>query len=306
MLEFFKRYKNNPILTAENWPYPVNSVFNAGVTKIGNETLLLVRCEDFRGHSHLTVARSKNGFDDWEIDKTPTFDKDLAHRETWGVEDPRVTWLEEMGLWAITYTAYSNDGPMISIMTTTDFKKFNRLGIALPSENKDAAIFPRKINGRWVMLHRPVNGWGANIWLSYSPDLIHWGGHHVVLRGRGGGWWDGGKVGGNCPPIETDYGWLMNYHAVRHTASSALYRMGIALLDKDKPEIVVKRGDEWIFGPKEKYELFGDVKDVVFPCGWTLDNDGDTINMYYGAADTGIALATASLKGLLSFLGVTE
>ena len=150
------------------------------------------------------------------------------------------------------------------------------------------------------MIHRPVNGWGANIWLSYSPDLVHWGGHHVVLRGRGGGWWDGGKVGGNCPPIETEKGWLMNYHAVRNVVSGGLYRMGLALLDKDKPENVIARGDEWVFAPKENYEIYGDVKDVVFPCGWTVD--GDTVNMYYGGADMCIAVATASIKEMLEYL----
>lgn len=302
MAELFKRYQNNPILTAKDWPYPINSVFNTGATTFNNETLLLTRCEDFRGHSHLTVATSKDGFTDWKIDNKPTFDKDPEQRETWGVEDPRITWLEELGLYAITYTVYSNDGPMVGVMTTKDFKNFERMGVAFPSENKDAAIFPRKVNGRWAMLHRPVNGWGAHIWISYSPDLIHWGGHHIVMRGRGGGWWDGGKIGGNCPPIETEKGWLINYHAVRHTASSALYRMGLALLDLNDPQKVIARGDEWVFNPREDYEIYGDVRDVVFPCGWTVD--GDKVNMYYGGADMCIAVASASVKEMLEFLGV--
>lgn len=305
MTELFKRYKNNPILTAKDWPYPINSVFNTGAINYkGKEILLLARCEDFKGHSHLTVATSKNGFDNWHIDEQPTFVNDPAQRETWGVEDPRITWLEEADLFAITYTAYSDDGPMVAIMTTKDFRTYERLGVAFPSENKDAAIFPRKINGKWAMLHRPVNAWGAHIWLSYSPDLIHWGGHHVVMKGRGGGWWDGGKIGGNCPPIETEHGWLINYHAVRHVVSGGLYRMGLALLDKDHPEKVLKRGDEWVFAAKEDYELNGDVKDVVFPCGWTVGDDGDTVNMYYGGADMCIAVATASIKEMLNFLGV--
>ena len=138
--ELFKRYKSNPVLTAADWPYKINSVFNTGAIKFNGETLLLARCEDFRGHSHLTVARSKNGLDNWQIDPAPTFDKDPLYREIWGVEDPRITYLEEDDIYAITYTAYSNDGPMISIMTTKDFKNFTRLGIALPSENKDAAM----------------------------------------------------------------------------------------------------------------------------------------------------------------------
>ena len=157
--ELFKRCPKNPILTVEDWPYPANAVFNAAAAIVDGETLLLVRVEDFRGASHLTVARSKDGVSNWRIDKQPTFAPSLAHpEEVWGVEDPRITWLEELKEWAITYTAFSSGGPLVSLATTKDFKKFSRLGPVMPPEDKDAAIFPVKVNGLWAMLHRPVVG----------------------------------------------------------------------------------------------------------------------------------------------------
>jgi predicted GH43/DUF377 family glycosyl hydrolase len=271
---------------------------------VDGETLLLVRVEDFRGASHLTVARSVDGVSSWRIDKQPTFAPSPAHpEEVWGVEDPRITWLEELQEWAITYTAFSSGGPLVSLATTKDFKKFSRLGPVMPPEDKDAAIFPVKVNGLWAMLHRPVVGFPhieGHIWLSFSPNLKHWGEHHILLRARQGSWWDSNKIGLSAPPIQTKHGWLILYHGVRTTASGSIYRLGLALLDLEKPVKVLRRSDEWVFGPKASYERDGDVDDVVFPCGWTV-RDG-TVYMYYGAADSCIALATAKLKDLIDYV----
>jgi predicted GH43/DUF377 family glycosyl hydrolase len=143
---------------------------------------------------------------------------------------------------------------------------------------------------------------GAHIWVSYSPDLRNWGGHRLVLRARRGGWWDANKIGLSPPLIETDRGWLMIYHGVRRTAAGAIYRVGLALLDRDDPETTLLRGDAWIFGPELPYEQHGDVANVVFPCGATLGDDGDTLSVYYGAADTSIGLAHASVQELLDWL----
>ena len=123
-----------------------------------------------------------------------------------------------------------------------------------------------------------------------------------MLQARKGAWWDANKVGLSPPLIETPRGWLMLYHGVRHTASGALYRLGLALFALDKPDVCLIRGDNWIFGPETHYERNGDVGNVAFPCGYTLGDDGDTINLYYGAADTSIALATGSVKQLLAWL----
>ena len=138
------------------------------------------------------------------------------------------------------------------------------------------------------------------MWISFSPDLKHWGDHQVLLEARDGAWWDANKVGLSLPPLLCDRGWLVMYHGVKMTASGAIYRLGLALLDRDDPRIVLRRADEWVFGPSESYERAGDVDEVVFPCGWLLD--GDKLSMYYGAADSCIALATASLDELLSWL----
>jgi predicted GH43/DUF377 family glycosyl hydrolase len=301
----FQREARNPILRASDLPYPANSVFNAGVTEIDGETLLLLRVEDRRGISHLTVARSRNGVDGWRIDPEPSLmpSPDTHPEEIWGIEDPRITYLEEQKLWAITYTAFSSAGPLVSLATTTDFCSFRRLGPVMPPEDKDAALFPVRFGGRWAMIHRPVStfpGVGAHIWISYSPDLKHWGDHKVLIPARQGGWWDANKVGLSPPPLLTGQGWLILYHGVRTTASGAIYRLGLALLDKENPCRVLARSDEWIFGPEEDYELFGDVGKVVFPCGWLLD--GDEIRLYYGAADSCIALARGRLSELLAWL----
>jgi len=143
---------------------------------------------------------------------------------------------------------------------------------------------------------------GAHMWISYSPDLRHWGNHKVMLQARRGGWWDANKIGLCSPPIETVKGWLVLYHGVRQTASGSLYRIGLALFDLENPEICLQRGDAWVFGPEAPYERGGDVKDVVFPCGQTIRADGDTIHLYYGAGDSCVALATGSIRQLLAWL----
>jgi len=163
-------------------------------------------------------------------------------------------------------------------------------------------LLPRRIGGLWALIHRPVTTLGAHMWISYSPDLRHWGGHKVILEARRGGWWDANKIGLCSPPIETAKGWLTIYHGVRQTASGSIYRLGLALFALDKPEVCLQRGDSWMFGPEAPYERGGDVKDVVFPCGQTIGNDGDTINLYYGAADSSMALATGSIRACLAWL----
>ncbi len=304
----FTRYANNPIMRGRDLPYRANTVFNPAAAIVDGETLLLLRVEDMRGHSHLTVARSKDGITDWRFDPQPTFPADPDHypEEIWGVEDPRITYLEEQDRWAIAYTAFSVSGPLVSLATTRDFKTFQRLGPVMPPEDKDAALFPVRFNGRWAMLHRPVPAaghGGAHIWLSWSPDLKHWGDHHIILRARRGGWWDANKIGLSPPPLRTDEGWLIMYHGVRQNASGAIYRLGLALLDLEDPEKVIYRSDEWVFEPETDYERFGDVDKVVFPCGWT-EVDGE-VRIYYGAADSRIALATARVADLLDWLKAT-
>ena len=301
----FTRCAHNPILSAKDWPYPANTVFNAGATRLpGGATLLLCRVEDFRGHSHLCAARSKNGLDDWSIDAQPTLLPDaLGHpEELWGIEDPRITFVPELGRFAVVYTSYSKGGPGVSMALTSDFREFERFGVIMQPEDKDAALLPHRMGDSWALIHRPVSHFGAHVWISYSPDLRHWGSHRIILPARRGAWWDAGKVGLSPPPIETERGWLLLYHGVRMTAAGCNYRLGAALMDLQTPERCLLRGDEWIFGPREPYECHGDVGNVVFPCGYTVEPDGDTLRLYYGAADTCIALATGSIRNILAWL----
>jgi predicted GH43/DUF377 family glycosyl hydrolase len=303
--QLFHRHQLNPILTAADWPYPVNSVFNPGATLLPDgTTLLLCRVEDRRGHSHLCVARSANGVDRWRIDSHPTLlaDPERFPEELWGIEDPRITYVQELSKYAVVYTAYTRDGPGVSLALTEDFHDFERYGVIMPPEDKDAALLPRRIGGQWALIHRPVSALRAHMWMSYSRDLRHWGDHKIMLEARRGAWWDANKIGLSPPPIETPEGWLVIYHGVRQTAAGAIYRLGLALFDLQTPEICLKRSDEWVFGPQQSYEQRGDVDNVVFPCGYTLGPNGDAIHLYYGAADTSIALATGSVRSLIEWL----
>ena len=301
-----KRHPDNPLLTAFDWPYFVNTVFNPGAVRLpSGETILLCRVEDCSGHSHLCVARSPNGVGDWKIDTHPSLMPDLERHpeELWGLEDPRVVWIPELESFAVTYTCYSQRGPGVSLALTKEFREFERIGNLFPPDDKDAALLPRRIGGRWVMIHRPVPRQGrAHIWMSFSPDLKHWGDHTVVLKARRGAWWDAQKIGLAMPLIETQEGWLMMYHGVRMTPAGCLYRLGLALLDHEDPTRCLVRATKWIMGPEADYERTGDVGDVVFPCGYTIGDDGDTLNLYYGAADTAIALATGSIREMLDWL----
>jgi predicted GH43/DUF377 family glycosyl hydrolase len=301
----FRRHPKNPILTAAEWPYPANTIFNPGATLLPDgTTLLLCRVEDHRGLSHLTVARSHNGVDGWEIDPEPTMMPDVENHpeEVWGIEDPRITYVPELKKYAVVYTSYSVSGPGVSFALTEDFRTFERFGVILSPEDKDAALLPHRVGSSWAMIHRPVGPFKAHIWISFSPDLRHWGSNKLMLEARDGGWWDANKIGLSPPLIETPEGWLMIYHGVKHTVSGAIYRLGLALFDIQEPEHCLLRGDSWIFGPEAQYERDGDVNNVAFPCGYTIRPDGDTCYLYYGGADTCIALATGSIQAMLEWL----
>ncbi len=251
----FKRSAQNPLLTADDWPYPVNTVFNAGAIRLQDgQTLLLARCEDLRGLSHLCAVRSEDGVTDWRIDQEPTFAPDVENypEEIWGIEDPRITWIPDQQEYAIAYTAYSLGGPGVSLAFTSDFKKLRRTGMVMSPDDKDAALFPRRFDGRWVLIHRPVApNRAAHIWISYSPDLKHWGDSHILLEARQGAWWDARKIGLCTPPLETAEGWLIFYHGVRETAHGSLYRLGAALIDLEDPRRVRLRGRPVAVRPRD-------------------------------------------------------
>jgi predicted GH43/DUF377 family glycosyl hydrolase len=298
----FQRYEGNPILTPENWPYPANAVFNPGATEINGETLLLVRVEDLRGFSHLTTARSRDGRTGWQVAEEPTLQPNShSQEEQWGLEDPRIVLLEEPKEYAVTYVSFSRGGPLVSLATTKDFVTFTKHGALLPPEDKDASLFPRRFGGRFALIHRPIIRGEAHVWISFSPDLKHWGDHQILLPTRPG-WWDCHRVGLACQPVETSEGWLILYHGVRTTTAGATYRVGLALLDLEEPWKVIRRSEEWVTGPRAPYERIGHVPDVVFPTGAVLDWKADEFRVYYGAADTAVGLCIAKPDELIEYI----
>lgn len=295
----FKRYEKNPILSSDDVPYPCNTVFNAAACKFQNQYLLLLRIEDLKGHSHLTLAHSDDGYQ-FKVDSqpwiTPSDDPYYEPYERFGVEDPRITLIEDT--YYITYTAYGPFGPRVGIGSTKDFVSFERISLATEVDNKDAILFPEKIDGSYAMIDRPggMGGQMGAIWITYSKDLIHWGRARAILGPAPG--WGPSKLGISTPPLKTDRGWFTLYHGVRETASGRLYRIGAMLLNLTDPSRISGYTEHFIFGPEELYERTGDVPNVVFPCGIILESDG-TLKMYYGAADTCIAVAEAKLDDIL-------
>ena len=301
--ELFRRHPGNPILTAEDWPYPVNAVCNPAAAAVDGQTVLLARVEDRRGISHLAVARSGNGIDGWTVDAAPLLAPDEAiASEQWGFEDPRTVWVDELDRWVITCTACGPAGPGVYLATTADFRSVERYGIVRQPEDKNAALLPHRIDGRWVLLHRPKTEFGGargEIVLSRSDDLVSWSAPEQVLQPRAGAWWDSLRIGLGPPPLRTEHGWLLVYHGVKETVAGEIYRIGLALIDLNEPTRVLRRLSDWVLAPLAPYERTGDVPNVVFPCGLLHDAESGEVRLYYGAADSSICLATAQLDDLL-------
>ena len=304
--DLFRRHPGNPILTADDWPYPVNAVFNPAAAVVGGVTVLLARVEDLTGISHLTVARSADGLGAWTIDAEPFLAPiEGVESEQWGFEDPRVVFMPELGCWMITCTAYGPSGPAVYLASTEDFTSVKRRGIIRRPDDKNAALLPRRIDGKWALFHRPRNEFGGSrgeILVSRSHDLESWSSPEHVMRPRDGAWWDSSRVGLGPPPLRTRHGWLLVYHGVKDTVSGSIYRVGLALTDLAEPTRVLHRLPEWVLAPSAPYERSGDVPNAVFPCGLVHDEETGEIRLYYGGADTTICVATARLDELLAAL----
>jgi predicted GH43/DUF377 family glycosyl hydrolase len=207
-------------------------------------------------------------------------------------------WVEELSRFVITCTSYGPAGPAVYLATTRDFSSVDRHGIVVSPEDKNAAILPERVDGKWILFHRPTTGFGIThpgISLSRSSDLASWSPPETVMEPRQGAWWDSLRIGIGPPLLKTEHGWLLIYHGVKETVAGALYRVGAALLDLDEPTRVIGRSSNWILGPREPYERTGDVPNAVFPCGLTHDRASGQLRLYYGAADTSICVATAVL-----------
>jgi predicted GH43/DUF377 family glycosyl hydrolase len=169
-------------------------------------------------------------------------------------------------------------------------------------EDKNAALLPYRVDGRWVLLHRPKTQFGGGhgeIVLSRSDDLVSWSAPEQVLQPRDGAWWDSLRIGLGPPPLRTEHGWLLVYHGVKETVAGEIYRVGLSLVDIDEPTHVLRRLDDWVLAPLEPYERNGDVPNVIFPCGILHDPASGEVRLYYGAADSSICVATAQFDELL-------
>ena len=297
--ELVTRYQKNPILTKDDVPYKVETVHNAGVTKHDGRYVMIFRSHLDTGRSIIGLAESEDGFNftvAGEPFMTPSTEPPFREYEEYGVEDPRITPLE--GTYYITYSAYSRHGVRIGLAKTTDFKSVERIAFITQADYRNTVIFPEKINGQYVKLDRPhsdISPWA--IWLSFSPDLIHWGQSELVIKPVTYHW-DEMKIGPRAPPIKTDKGWLSIYHGVFPTMDGSVYRLGVALHKLDEPARVLGVGDRWILAPEDDWELVGYVHNVVFTCAAVPEADG-TVKIYWGGADKVMCAGTAVIDELV-------
>jgi predicted GH43/DUF377 family glycosyl hydrolase len=297
--ELVKRYEGNPILTKADIPYSVETVHNAGVVKFDGQYVMLFRSHLANGRSIIGMADSEDGFNfkaRGEPFMVPSKEPVFYEYEQYGVEDPRITPLD--GRYYITYSAYSRHGVRTGLAKTSDFESVERVAFITEADYRNSVLFPEKIGGRYVRLDRPhsdICPW--SIWISYSPDLRHWGDSRLVMR-PAACHWDEAKIGPGAPPIRTDKGWLSIYHGVFATMDGHVYRLGVALHKLDDPAEVIGVGDRWILQPQDKWEVTGYVHNVVFTCGAVPEDDG-TLKLYWGGADTVMCAGTAVIDELV-------
>jgi predicted GH43/DUF377 family glycosyl hydrolase len=294
-----RRHDGNPILTPDDIPYPVETVHNAGVVKHDGKYFMLFRAHRDNGRSILGLAESDDGFRFVarpEPFMLPAGQGLFAEYEAFGVEDPRICAMD--GEYLITYSAYSRHGVRIGLAKTRDFSSLTRIALITEADLRNVVIFPESFSGRYARLDRPhseISPW--SIWLSYSPDLVHWGDSRVVMKPLQYHW-DEMKIGPGATPIRTPRGWLHIYHGVFPTMDGAVYRLGVALHDLNDPAEVLGVCDRWILQPEDPWEVTGYVHNVVFTCGAVPEDDG-TVKIYWGGADKVMCAGTAVMDELV-------
>jgi len=294
------RYSRNPVIPRNLNPTS-NSIFNSAVVPYEGRFAGVFRCDDTRRFMQIHVGWSEDGLS-WRIDperiRFQGDDPELLHWE-YGY-DPRVCWLEDR-----YYVTWCNGyhGPTIGMAWTRDFRTFHKMENSLLPFNRNGVLVPRKLNGKYVMFSRPSDNGHTpfgDIFISQSPDLVHWGCHRHVMSPNGG--WQSTKIGAGPVPIETREGWILIYHGVLTSCNGFVYSAGAALLDLDQPWKVMYRTAPYIISPQELYELAGDVPNVVFPCAALTDAPTGRIAVYYGAADTVTGLAFCQVDELIDFI----
>ncbi len=296
-----KRYQGNPIITPKNMP-GTTAIFNCGQTTMDDETILLLAVIPRDGVPAMHVARSKDGIE-FEIEQKPFISQlqegPWEEFDIWCI-DPRITKIENT--YYIVRPMEPPLGPIAALEKTNDFvtREFIEC-ISLPC-NRVPCLFPEKIDGKYYRLDRPFAPGGTEqgeIWLSSSPDLIHWGCHRRVQGSTMSNIWAKTKIG-PTPPIKTEQGWLEIIHGVHTSCAGSRYSIGALLLDLDDPCKIVGSSKGWLLTPDTLYECTGNVPNVVFPCGAIADFEKDRLRVYYGAADTCIGLATGSISEIIN------
>jgi len=290
-----KRYKGNPILTPDVLP-ETDAVYNCGATKFRDKYLLLISRVDCSHRASMHVALSDDGIH-FQVREKPFIetatDSKFAKYDGWTI-DPRITKIEDT--YYIVYPSCSPHGVLGILGKTKDFETFERIEVISLPDNRCPVLFPEKINGYYVRLDRPMSFTKrGQLWISFSPDLIHWGRHRLLLEQ---GSWGGYKIGPACPPIKTHKGWLVIYHGVGESCAGCRYSLGCFLLDLQDPTKIIGRIPGYILTPEEPYELMGRVPNVVFSTGAIVEDTGE-LKLYYGAADTCICLATGEVEELV-------
>ncbi|MBN1483010.1 glycosidase [candidate division KSB1 bacterium] len=295
------RYSNNPVIPRDALPNS-NSIFNSAVIPFKDQFAGIFRVDNKVREMKLHRGFSKNAID-WQIEAEPLrFQCDDAEigNFVYGY-DPRVVRLDNR-----YYVQWCNwyHGPTIGLAWSDDFNTFHQLENAFLPFNRNGVLFPRKIHGNYAMLSRPSDSGHTpfgDIYYSESPDLTYWGKHRHVM-GPVDNSWQYRKVGGGPTPIETSEGWLLIYHGVLESCNGFVYSAGAALLDIDQPWKVIGRARSYILNPREYYECVGDVQNVVFPCATLCDADTGRLAIYYGAADTVVALAFTFVDNLIDLI----
>jgi beta-1,4-mannooligosaccharide/beta-1,4-mannosyl-N-acetylglucosamine phosphorylase len=294
------RSSANPIIPRDLIPCS-NSIFNSAVVSCRDGFAGVFRCDDRCREMRLHAGRSRDGIH-WQIDPEPiAFECDIPElKEFVYGYDPRVCWIDDR--YYVTWCNWYH-GPCIGLAWTQDFRTFRQMENALLPFNRNGVLFPRKIRGKYMLLNRPSdNGHTAfgDIFVSASPDLLHWGEHRWVMGTRGS--WESTKIGAGPVPIETTEGWLLIYHGVLTSCNGFVYHYGAALLDLDEPWKVRYRAKPYLMSPQRDYECVGDVPNVVFPCAALCDGATGRLAVYYGAADTVTGLAFARIDELIDWI----
>ena len=295
------RHSDNPIIGRNPIP-DVSRIFNSAVMPFGDGFVGVFRGEQRDGIPHVYFGRSKDALH-WEFDPEKIDFRDASGEsfQPLYAYDPRLVRVEDT-----YYIIWCQDmyGAAIGMAETKDFTSFTRLENPFLPYNRNAVLFPRKINGNFVMLSRPCdNGHTAfgDIFVSESPDMVYWGRHRHVM-GRGERWWENLKIGGGAAPIETDKGWLMFYHGVVNTCNGYVYSVGAAILDIDEPSRVLHRCGNYILTPEEWYEERGFVPNVCFPCATIHDSETGRIALYYGCADSYVGVAYTTAQEIYDYI----